>query len=55
MTAKEKMTAVSPNLTNEQVEAKLLDVIRNNKNPEQALLVAIGIISDYLKRCEATE
>lgn len=30
-------------------ENKLLDLIRNNENPEKALLVAISVICDYLK------
>ena len=36
-------------------EIKLLDLIENNDNPEQALLIAVGIITDHLKRCELSE
>ena len=36
-------------------EATLLNMIRENDNPEQALLIAVGIIADYLKRCELSE
>ena len=36
-------------------EIKLLDLIRNNENPEQALVTAIQVITDYLKHCESSE
>ena len=36
-------------------EIKLLDLIRNNDNPEQALLVAIEVIVDFLNHHESTE
>lgn len=36
-------------------ETALLDMIRNNKNPEQALLVAAEVIIDFLTRHESTE
>lgn len=29
-------------------EMKLLEMIRKNDNPEQALLTAVGVIIDYL-------
>lgn len=38
-----------------EYEAKLLDKIRTNDNPEQALLVAINIIIDFLNHHESTE
>ena len=38
-----------------EYEAKLLDIIRTNDNPEQALLVAIEIIIDFLNHHEAPE
>jgi hypothetical protein len=38
-----------------EYEAKLLDIIRTNDNPEQALLIAIDIIIDYLNHHESSE
>ena len=38
-----------------EYEAKLLDIIRTNDNPEQALLIAIDIIIDFLNHLESTE
>ncbi len=31
-------------------EMKLLEMIRKNDNPEQALLVAVKVIADFLNR-----
>lgn len=36
-------------------EIKLLNLIRNNENPDQALVTAIQIITDYLKQSESFE
>lgn len=36
-------------------ELDLLEMIRNNKNPEQALLIAFNIILEYLKQHESSE
>lgn len=36
-------------------ETMLLDTIKNHPNPEQALLLAIEIISDFLKQPESSE
>lgn len=36
-------------------EIMLLDTIKNHPNPEQALLTAIEIISDFLKQPESFE
>ena len=36
-------------------ETTLLNMIRENNNPEQALLIAVGIITDHLKHCELSE
>lgn len=36
-------------------ETTLLDMIRGNKNPEQALLVAVEIITDFLNHRELSE
>ena len=36
-------------------ETTLLDMIRSNDNPEQALLVAIEVIVDFLNHHESTE
>lgn len=36
-------------------EIKLINMIRNNDNPEQALIVAIEIIISYLEQLELTE
>lgn len=36
-------------------ETTLLDMIGKNDNPEQALLVAIEVITDFLNRHESTE
>jgi hypothetical protein len=38
-----------------EYEAKLLDIIRTNDNPEQALLIAVDIIIDYLNHHESSE
>lgn len=38
-----------------EYEAKLLDIIRTNDNPEQALLVATEVIIDFLTHHESTE
>ncbi len=38
-----------------EYEAKLLDIIRTNDNPEQALLIAIDIIIDFLNHPESVE
>lgn len=42
------------NLTEEQAETKLLDLIRNSDNPERALFIAIETVTDYLKQCESS-
>ena len=34
-------------------EIQLLNLIRNNENPEQALVTAIQIITDYLKQSQS--
>lgn len=36
-------------------EIKLLEMIRSNDNPEQALLTAVAVIIDFLNRPESTE
>ena len=36
-------------------ETALLEMIRNNENPEQAILVAIGVIIDFLNRPESSD
>lgn len=36
-------------------ELKLLETIKNHPNPEQAILIAIEIISDFLKQPESFE
>lgn len=36
-------------------EIKLLNIIRENKNPEQALVTAIEIILSYLNHHESSE
>lgn len=36
-------------------EIKLLDMIRANDDPEQALLTAVGVILDFLSHHESTE
>lgn len=36
-------------------EIMLLDTIKNHPNPEQAMLIAIEIISDFLKQPESSE
>ena len=36
-------------------ERQLIDIIRNNENPEQALITATAIILDYLTRHESFE
>ena len=36
-------------------ELKLLNIIRENDNPEQALVVAIEIITMYLEQLESSE
>lgn len=36
-------------------EIKLVEMIRNHKDPEQALLIAIEIICKHLKRFELLE
>lgn len=36
-------------------EMKLLEMIRKNDNPEQALLIAIEIIVDFLSHHEASQ
>lgn len=34
-------------------ERQLIDIIRNNENPEQALITATAIILDYLTQHES--
>ena len=36
-------------------EKKLLDMIRNYDDPQQALIIAVGIISKHLKRLGSSE
>ena len=36
-------------------EIVLLEIIKNHSNPEQAMLIAINIISDFLKQPESFE
>lgn len=36
-------------------ETILLNMIRENENPEQALLVAVNVIIDFLNHHEASE
>ena len=36
-------------------EKELIDIIRNNKNPKQALLTATAIILNFLKPHESSE
>ena len=36
-------------------ELELLELIKNQPNPEQAILIAIEIISDFLKQPESFE
>lgn len=36
-------------------EIALINLIRNNKNPEQALITAIEIISNFLKQHQSFE
>ena len=36
-------------------EIMLLDTIKNHPHPEQAMLIAIEIISDFLKQPESSE
>lgn len=36
-------------------ETELIELIRNNENPEQALLIAIDIIIDFLNHHESVE
>ena len=36
-------------------EIVLLDMIRNNANPEQALVIATKVIIDFLSHLESTE
>ena len=36
-------------------ELKLIDMIRNNDNPEQALQIAVEIIIDYLNHHESSK
>lgn len=40
-------------MTNDQTE--LLDMIRNSKDPEKAILTALGVIIDYLSQHESFE
>ena len=40
-------------MTNQELE--LLDMIRNNEDPEQALITAFNIILDYLTLHESSE
>lgn len=40
-------------MTNQELE--LLELIRNNEDPEQALITAFNIILDYLKQHESSE
>lgn len=42
-------------LTMTENEIKLLDMIRANDDPEQALLTAVGVILDFLSHHESTE
>lgn len=39
-------------MTNDQYE--LLEMIRNSKDPEQAILTALGVIIDYLTQHESS-
>lgn len=39
-------------MTNDQTE--LLDMIRNSKDPEKAILTALGVIIDYLSQPESS-
>lgn len=55
MTTNNELVSYIMNLTEEQAEAKLLDLIRNNEKPERALHIAVEIITDYLKRCESSK
>lgn len=36
-------------------EKELIDIIRNNPNPEQAIITATAIILDYLMQHESSE
>lgn len=36
-------------------EMMLLETIKNHSNPEEAILIAIQIISDFLKQLESSE
>lgn len=36
-------------------EIELIETIKNHSNPEEAMLIAIQIISDYLKQPESFE
>ena len=36
-------------------EAELLNIIRNNADPESALVTSIGIILEFLKQHESSE
>jgi hypothetical protein len=36
-------------------EIELIETIKNHSNPEEAILIAIQIISDYLKQPESFE
>ena len=38
-----------------EYEAKLLDIIRTNDNPEQAFLIAVEIMIDFLNHHESVE
>lgn len=36
-------------------EIELLDVVRNNKDPEEALLIAVKVITSYLAQHGSSE
>ena len=36
-------------------EMMLIETIKNHSNPEEAILIAIQIISDFLKQFESSE
>ena len=41
-----------PMKTNQEI---LLSIIRENDNPEQALQIAVDIITTFLKQCESSQ
>lgn len=36
-------------------ETELIDMVRENDNPEQAMMIAVDIILEYLRRPESFE